>query len=89
MFPASADETSTELELVRQKVAEMFDMIGEDDVSISPVDGWYTVHKGSIVAYISADGRYLLQGDLVDLDTQVNLSEVVRNESRRELMAAV
>ena len=50
MFPASADETSTELELVRQKVAEMFDMIGEDDVSVSPVDGWYTVHKGSIVA---------------------------------------
>ena len=89
MCPVSADETSTELELVRERVAEMFDMIDQDDVSISPVDGWYTIHKGSIVAYISADGRYLLQGDLVDLDTSVNLSEVVRNESRRELMAAV
>ena len=30
-----------------------------------------------------------MQGDLIDLDNQVNLSEVARNESRRELMAAV
>ncbi len=89
MFPASADETSTELELVRERVAEMFDLIDQDDVNISPVDGWYTIHKGSIVAYISADGRYLLQGDLIDLDTQANLSEAVRNDARRELMASV
>ncbi len=89
MCPAVADETSTELELVRERVAKMFDMLDQDDVSISPVDGWYTIHKGSIVAYISADGRYLLQGDLVDLDTQVNLSEAVRNDARRKLMATV
>ncbi len=40
MCPASADETSTELELVRERVAGMFDMLDQDDVSISPVDGW-------------------------------------------------
>jgi len=86
---AQADDSSAELEAVRQKVGEMFDMIGPEDVSASPVDCWYTIHTGSVVAYISADGRYLLQGDLVDLDNQVNLSENVRNDSRRELMAAV
>ena len=89
MFPASADETSTELDLVRERVSEMFDLIDQDDVSISTVDGWYTIHKGSIVASISADGSSLLQGDLIDLDTQANLSEAVRNEARRELMASV
>jgi len=89
MFPASADESSTELELVRQRVAEMFELIDQDDISISPVDGWYTIHKGSIVAYISSDGRYLLQGDLIDLDTQINMSEAVRTDARRELMASV
>ena len=76
-----------ELAALRAKVGEMFDMIEPDDVKPSPIDGWYTIHKGSIVAYISADGRYLLQGDLVDLELQVNLSEEVRNESRRELLA--
>jgi len=86
---AQADDSSAELKAVQQKVGEMFDMIGPEDVSSSPVDGWYTIHTGSIVAYISADGRYLLQGDLVDLDNQVNHSENVRNDSRRELMASV
>jgi thiol:disulfide interchange protein DsbC len=86
---AQADDADAELELVRQKVGETFDMIDPEDVKGSPVDGWYTIHKGSIVVYISADGRYLLQGDLIDLDLQVNLSENVRNESRRELMAGV
>jgi len=86
---AQADDSSAELDAVRQKVGEMFDMIGPDDVNVSPVAGWYTIHRGSVVAYISADGRYLLQGDLVDLDNQVNLSENVRTNARRELMATV
>jgi len=86
---AQADDSSAELDAVRQKVGEMFDMIGPDDVNVSPVAGWYTIHRGSVVAYISADGRYLLQGDLVDLDNQVNLSENVRTDARRKLMATV
>jgi thiol:disulfide interchange protein DsbC len=86
---ALAEEGDAELDLVRERVGEMFEMIGPQDVSRSPVDGWYTIHKGSIVAYISADGRYLLQGDLVDLDNQVNLSENVRTESRRKLISGV
>ena len=78
-----------ELEQVRARVAEMFEMIEPGDVHVSPVDGWYTIQKGSIVAYISGDGRYLLQGDLIDLDQQKNLTEVARNEARRDLMASV
>lgn len=78
-----------ELERIQGVVSGMFDMIDPEDVYESPVDGWYTIQKGSIVAYISADGRYLLQGDLIDLDHQINLSEAARSDSRRELMAAV
>lgn len=86
---SAAEEVSAELAAVREKVSAMFDMISPEDVNPSPIDGWYTIQKGSIVAYVSADGRYLLQGDLIDLDTQVNLSEAGRNESRRALMADV
>lgn len=84
--PVLAD---AELDSVREKVSAMFDMISPEDVNASPVAGWYTIQKGSVVAYVSADGRYLLQGDLIDLDSQVNLTEASRNESRRELMASV
>lgn len=87
-LPTSAEE-STELEQVRQKVAESFDLIDPEHVNPSPVDGWYTIQKGSIVAYITGDGRYLLQGDLIDLDRQVNLTEASRNDARRDLMASV
>lgn len=82
-------EDDAQLELVRQKVDEMFDMIEPENVHASPVDGWYTIQKGSVIAYISGDGRYLLQGDLIDLDTQLNVSEATRTDARRELMASV
>ena len=86
---AVAAEDSAQLDEVRQKVGEMFDMIEPGDVKASPVDGWYTIQRGSVVAYISGDGRYLLQGDMIDLNEQVNLTEVARNDARRELMATI
>ena len=86
--PAIAEDDA-QLELVRQKVDEMFDMIEPENVYTSPVEGWYTIQRGSIIAYISGDGRYLLQGDLIDLDQQLNLSEATRTDARRKLMATV
>ncbi len=86
--PAIAEDDA-QLEQVRQKVDEMFDMIEPENVKTSPVDGWYTIQRGSIIAYISGDGRYLLQGDLIDLDNQLNVSEATRTGARRELMATV
>ena len=86
---ALAGEVSEDLQQVREKVAEMFDSIEPEHVNVSPVDGWYTIQKGSIVAYITKDGRYLLQGDLIDLDNDINLTEASRSESRRDLMASV
>ena len=82
-------QDDAELAQVREKVSGMFDLIDPENVKRSPVNGWYTVQKGSIVAYISGDGRYLLQGDLIDLDNQVNLSEISRNDARRDLMASI
>ena len=78
-----------ELEAVRAKVAAEFDEIRPEHVFPSPVEGWYTIRKGAIVAYISADGRYLLQGDVIDLVEQENLTEQQRNVARTEMMAGV
>ncbi len=85
---ASADEAA-ELQHVRETVAGMFSGIDQEDIFPSDVDGWYTIRKGAIIAYISGDGRYLLQGDLIDLAEQVNLSEKDRNAARAKMMAAV
>ncbi|MBT8082034.1 MAG: thioredoxin fold domain-containing protein [Gammaproteobacteria bacterium] len=86
---AVAAEPDPALEAARAKISEMFEMIEPEDVGRSPIDGWYTIQKGSVVAYVSADARFLLQGDLIDLDSQVNLTEMSRNDARRDLMATL
>ncbi len=83
----AADDVA--LEAVRAKIDSMFEGISAEDVNLSPVEGWYEVQKGSIVAYVSEDGRYLLQGDMIDLDSQVNISEQSRSTARRDLMASI
>lgn len=84
-----AAETDSKLEAVRAQVTAEYPFIEPRDVGPSPIKGWYTIHKGSIVAYISEDGHYLLQGDLIDLTTDVNLSEQTRATTRRNLLATV
>ena len=86
---ADSDTDSEELEQVRLAISAMFDEIDPQQIQPSPIDGWFTIRKGAIVAYVSADGRYLLQGDLIDLMTQVNLSELERNEARIEMVASI
>ena len=84
---AAADDAA--LEAVRAKMSALFEAIEPENISASPIDGWYTIQQGSIVAYVSGDGRYLLQGDLIDLEQQVNLSEQSRNVSRQGLVATL
>lgn len=86
---ALAADDDAELEQVRQKIGGMFEMIEPESINRSQVDDWYVIQQGSIIAYVSGDGRYLLQGDLIDLDNSVNLSEQSRNDARRELMSTV
>lgn len=84
--PAVADE---DLEAVRGKISAMFDEIAPEHVDASGIDGWYKIQKGAIVAYVSADGRYLMQGEMIDLDENVNLTERARSDARRDLMATL
>jgi thiol:disulfide interchange protein DsbC len=86
---AVTEGTDEKLEQVRATVSERFSEIEPQHVMPSPVGGWYTIRKGAVVAYISGDGKYLLQGDLIDLENQVNISEASRDEARREMMSDI
>ncbi len=46
----------------------------------TPVEGIYQTRFGSKFAYITGDGRYVLIGDMIDLQSQVNLTELSRRE---------
>lgn len=89
LFATATIADDGELEKVRATVSEAFAGIDPDDIFASEIDGWYTIRKGAIIAYISSDGRYLLQGDLIDLEAQENLSEKSRNAARVKMMTNV
>jgi len=87
--PVQAGEVSAELQAVRDIISTRFAEIDPENVMESPIEGWYAVTRGAIVAYISGDGRFLLQGDLIDLQSNANLSEESRNGARVKMMSAV
>ena len=48
----------------------------------SPIPGLYQFAQGAEVFYISADGRYVMQGEMIDLQTQNNVTEAFRASER-------
>lgn len=82
---ASAAATADEVEQrIVSRMKTMFPDESVTDVSPSPLKGIYEVLLGGSVFYISEDGRYVLQGDLIDLDKRSNLSNRKREIARKE-----
>lgn len=60
-----------------------------DDIRAAAIDGWYEVSYGTDIFYVSADGHFLLRGDLFDMRTQANLTESRRAAYRSDLVGAL
>lgn len=60
-----------------------------DDLRPSPIPGIYEYTQGAEVSYLTADGKYFLDGNLYDMGTRENLTEELRTHARRELINAV
>ena len=73
---------------VRARIVAKLPGAQASDVAVSPVPGLYEVTMGGLIAYVSADGKYLLSGNVYDLDTQVNLTASRQNSARAKALAA-
>ena len=60
-----------------------------DSVSESVVPNLYEVTIEGRVVYVTADGRYLIQGSLFDIPNRVDVTEASRSKVRREALAQV
>ena len=60
-----------------------------DHVAETALPGMYEVRYGSVVVYLSDDGRYMLRGDLVDLESGHNVTETARSHARAEIVGAL
>lgn len=54
----------------------------------TPADGIYQTQFGSRFAYLTDDGRYVFIGDMIDLETQVNLTEMSRREIAKNMISS-
>jgi thiol:disulfide interchange protein DsbC len=77
------------VERLKRILAERLSGEQPDYVSPSPVEGLYEVGVGAQVFYVSADGRYLMSGRLIDLDNREDLTESRLAKRRLKLLAAV
>jgi len=60
-----------------------------EDLHPSQIPGVYEIIQGADVSYLTADGKYFLDGNLYDMDTHVNLTEELRTRARVAMINAV
>lgn len=64
--------------------ARLIPGFSQNDVKPAPVDGLFQIHLGPRLLYMSADGRYIIQGDVIDLVGGENVTETARQQGRIE-----
>ncbi len=88
---AAADAAST----IKKSLAKILPDYEVNSVHETPVKGLYEVLVGSDVIYVSGDGRYMVQGRMIDLDSKEDLTETsprlaeARKKEAKERVAAV
>ena len=75
----AADDAS--VDAVKDKIAKALG-IDRGQIQPSPVSGWYEVQHDHDFAYVSSDGKFLMQGELVNIDTGERLTEERRRADR-------
>jgi thiol:disulfide interchange protein DsbC len=82
----AADETATPAD-PREAIAAKFPNTKPEQVRPSPVKGIFEVDMGGDTLYVSADGKFAFSGDLYDVETRTNLTEVARTGARGKALA--
>lgn len=87
----SPDRASNDAELaaVREAVKAKLPGIEPENVKPSPVPGIFELSKGSMVMYVSADGRFLFDGEVIDMATGEQITETRRQGLRTAVVRSL
>lgn len=75
---AQADEKT-----VKETLIKAMPNLQIDSIKPSPIQGIFEVTLGGDIVYVSDDGKYLLQGRLIDTQTRTDLTEEKLSSSRK------
>jgi thiol:disulfide interchange protein DsbC len=73
----------------RVSIIKKLDGLTLEDVRISPVNGLYEISHGAEISYVTGDGKYAIAGDMIDLDSNANLSESRRRGIRARMISSI
>jgi thiol:disulfide interchange protein DsbC len=82
----AAAETLTS-SIVEDKIRSLVPNAKTIAVSETPIDGILQVQINSDIVYVSNDGKYLLQGQIMDIDSRVNITDQAKSGIRQGLLA--
>ncbi|RKZ41053.1 MAG: hypothetical protein DRQ49_06340 [Gammaproteobacteria bacterium] len=69
--------------VIVENLKGIFKDIDVDDISASPISGLYEVALGEEMFYVTADGTYMVMGNIYNLKTRVNLTDARRSQLRQ------
>lgn len=72
---------------VLERLSGIVDDMEEVTIAEIPIDGLLQVGVGSEVIYMTEDGRFLIQGRVLDLETKIDLTNTARTRLRKEALA--
>jgi thiol:disulfide interchange protein DsbC len=81
----AADEAAT----IRAALAKVLPDFKPTSVKATPMDGLYEVEIGPQVMFVTGDGRYLIDGAIIDLETRENIAEQAQARARLRSIAQV
>lgn len=85
----SADEGIDQAGKLRAQLADRYPQLEVDSIRPTPIEGLFEVVSGTKVHYLSADGRYLLRGSLIDLQEERDLTTERRDGLVHEAVETV
>lgn len=89
LCPSGIHADPDRADFLRKAVTDVFPDVEITRIKPAPVPGLYEVILGTEMIYLSEDGRYILQGDLIDLGEKVNLSEQERASARMSVLESI
>ena len=85
--PAAADAQAADPRVALLKLLPAGSKL--EDLRPSPIPGIFQLMQGADISYLTADGKYFLDGNVYDMDTRENLTEDLRTQARVALINAV
>jgi thiol:disulfide interchange protein DsbC len=83
----AADDTASKA--ARDAVEALGPDIKVDSIQPAPMPGFYQVVASGRMVYVSADGRYMLNGNLIDLKSKTDVSAAAWAATRKAALAKV